>query len=147
MRIDLGDGRHSYAQVSTDPLVIFFDYASSVDLGLREICKLPVAFKVHVFHDDLKRGVWERIGNCQLNGDQLEHPLMFIQDSLSGRLFLYHPDFAESNFERPATLDECRGLKLASVWQTTQIEDRLRDHFEGLENKWVNSMAIQESKV
>ena len=31
----------------------------------------------------------------------------------------------------------------AAVWDPQHVEDRLRDHFAGLPNKWVQSLALR----
>jgi hypothetical protein len=147
LKVDLGDGTHSYAHVSTDPLVIFYDCKTSRDLPLSEIGKLPVAFKVWVHNQDIKRGIWEKVGNLPLAPDNLEQPYMFKQDRITGRLAIHHSDFEDTNYERPATLEECRGLERAAVWDASHVEDRLRDYYEGVENKWVKSLAIEDQKV
>lgn len=147
LKIDLGDGTHSYAQVSSDPLVIFFDHRTVEDLSLHEIAQLPIAFKLWVYNADLKRGVWERVGNIGVASEHLVQPLMFKQDCVNGTLSLHHESFIDSNYERKTTLSECRGLECAAVWEAAHVEERLRDHFDGIENQWVKSLAIDEEKI
>lgn len=147
LKIELGDGTHSYAQVSSDPLVIFYDLKTAAALPMAEIVKLPVAFKMWVLNADLKKGVREKIGNAPVDLENLSQPMMFKQDRVDGRLALHHGSFADTNYEREATLAACRGLERAAVWEAAHVEDRLRDHFKGVENQWVRSMAIEEDKV
>lgn len=147
LKIELGDETHSYAHVSTDPLVIFYDCKTSSDLPLSEISQLPVAFRVWVLNADLKRGTWKKVGNVPLAPSHLEQPYMFKQDRITGKLSLHHSDFVDTNYERSASLDECRGLERAAVWEAAHVEDRLRDHDKGVESKWVKLMAIEEEKV
>lgn len=147
LKIDFGDGTHSYAQVSTDPLIIFFDCRTSEDLSVEEVAFLPVAFRLWVHNKDIEKGNWGRIGNAPVRAELLIQPLMFKQDPISGRLAHHHNSFEATNYERDARLSECRGLECAAVWEARHVEDRLRDHFAGVENKWVRCMAIDESKV
>jgi hypothetical protein len=147
LRIDLGDGAHSYAAVSTTPLVVFFDYNTLADLPPRDVLGLHVAFRIWVFKSDLSSGRWPRVGKLDMPSEWLEQPVMFKQDKISGALALHHERFAASGFETAATLSECEGLECAAVWAASHVEDRLRDHFAGRENQWVRSLAIDESRV
>jgi len=36
------------------------------------------------------------------------------------------------------------GLERAAVWGPSHVEDRLRDHYAGRKNKWVESLRIKE---
>ena len=43
-------------------------------------------------------------------------------------------------YERLAIAEECVGLERAAVWEPEHVEDRLRDHFAGRSNRWVESL-------
>lgn len=45
--------------------------------------------------------------------------------------------------ENPATPEECAVLERAAVWDPGHVEDRLRDHFAGQSNKWVESLRLK----
>ena len=115
LKIGFGDGTHSYCQISTNPLVIFFDLRTESELPISEIVRLPIAFKLWVFNTDLKKGVWERLGNSPVALEHLQQPLMFKQDIINGKLTLHHESFVDSNYEREATISECHGLERAAV--------------------------------
>lgn len=145
LKIDLGDGTHTYAQVSTNPLVVFFNLKTSTDLSADQAAALPIAFKLWVMNSDLR--AWERVGNAVVEPSRLDPPVTFKQDFPSGRLSLYHHSFETAGGELPCKLSDCLGLERAAVWNATHVEDRLRDHFAGVENMWVKSLAIKEDKV
>lgn len=44
--------------------------------------------------------------------------------------------------EEPASRQELEGLEVAAVWDPEHVEDRLRDHFSGRPNKWVESIRL-----
>lgn len=50
LKIELGDGRHSYAQVAAEPLVVFFNGAYSENLALEQVVGLPVLFRLWVMN-------------------------------------------------------------------------------------------------
>ena len=64
----------------------------------------------------------------------------FIQDALNPRSF----SIDERGAFRPATKEECIGLECAAVWDPTHAEDRIRDHYLGRKNKWLESLKIKE---
>lgn len=147
LRIKLDDGKHSYALVLKSPLVAFFDHLAERELNMDEVAALPVAFKIWVYGQYLSSGGWPRVGKIALSNDWLRPPFMFKQDAITGALAVYHNDFADTNYERPATLAECEGLERAAIWAGSHIENRLRDHFGGRTNAFVASMAINLERV
>lgn len=141
------DRKFAYAQVTTDPFVLFFDSLSVDRKEAGEVIALPVAFTICVHNADIRSGRWKRVGKGQLSASRLETPDTFRQDGLTGRLSLHHERFASTGWERPATLSECRGLEAAAVWDAQHVEDRLRDHFRGDENPWQKALEIDLSRV
>lgn len=147
LKIDLGDGAHSYGHVAEHGQVIFYDYRSQLELPIHDIVRLPIAFRVWVYDSALKGDRWQKIGHIDLPPALLQEPDTFKQDPVSGRLSIYHRRYASTNYERPAILSECRNLERTAVWEAEHVEDRLRDHFAGVENAWVRQLLIDESKV
>lgn len=141
------DGLYAYAQVTTDPFVVFFDSLTAGRKDTDEAVELPVAFTICVHNADIRSGRWKRIGKGRLTQVRLDKPYTFRQDQLTGRLYLHHDSFASTGWERPATLSECRGLEAAAVWDAQHVEDRLRDHFRGDENPWQKALEIDFSRV
>ena len=142
LRIDLGDGRHSYAQVAPEPVVVFFHGTCTADLPPESVARLPVLFRLWVMNHAVTRGRWPVVGRHSLAAENAVEPFFFKQDAISGRLSLYHSSFADTNYERPASLADCQGLECAAVWEPEHVEDRLRDHFAGLPNRWAESLTI-----
>jgi hypothetical protein len=147
LRIDLGDGSHSYAQVAEEPLIIFFDGRFTEEQPLERVSRLPVLFRLTVMNYAVTRGIWPVIGHHPLAADNAEEPFFYQQDAISGRLALYHSSFSDTNYERPASLAECEGLECAAVWEPEHVEDRLRDYYNGRPNEWVESLKIDVSAI
>lgn len=144
LKISLGDGRHSYAQLSGDPLVVFFDGAFTDDLPPSRLAELPVLFRIWVHHDAIKTGRWVVIGNQPLTAENAAEPYSYKQDAITGALSLYHSTFADTGWERPASATECEGLECAAVWDAEHVEDRLRDYYADQPNRWVESLRIEK---
>jgi len=147
LKIELPDGRHTYAQISTSPLVIFYEYATHDEAELRSVPQLPIAFKIFVDHDVPRSGDWPKLGNVPMTKEQLRIPYMYKQDIINGKLSIYHTDFEATNFERPATLSEVENLECAAVWNKSSIEERLIDHFGEKKNEWKKRSEIKLDKV
>jgi hypothetical protein len=91
------------------------------------------------------RGRWQVIGSVPLSQEERSVPIRFFkQDALTGDLTIYWegPEPGEVH-EVPATREECMGLERAAVWEPEHVEDRLRDHFAGRPNKWLESLALK----
>lgn len=84
-------------------------------------------------------GRWKRVGHKSLSDAEARPPAKFIRDRLTpGRYRIY-----EDGKMREATRKECEGLEAAAVWEPEHVEDRLRDHYAGRPNKWVESLRLK----
>lgn len=139
-RIDLGDGRFASCQALRLPLYAFFDSLSTDPSGPdpAEIVHGPVLFKVWVMSRAITSGRWVRIGAAPVRKDFLVPERFFKQDDFDPRAISIYCQ----GEERPATFDECTGLECAAVWDAEHVEDRLRDHYAGRPNPWVESMRL-----
>ena len=147
VRIDLKDGTHAYGRVLKRPLFAFYDemYRDNQEPSLGEIIALSIAFKIDVMDYVISKGIWPVIGRAPLTPDLEEVSAFFKQDAMNGALSIYQeiPELAPT-YERPATYEECLGLEVAAVWDPHHVEDRLRDHFAGRPNKWVDRPRTPE---
>ena len=87
------------------------------------------------------------IGRNVLAPENREEPFFYKQDAITGRLTLYHSSLAQTNWERTASLAECEALESAAVWEPDHVEDRLRDHYAGRPNRWVESLRIDVTAI
>jgi len=145
--IDLGSGRHAYAQVADEPLVIFFEGTFDEEVATEHIPSLPVAFRLWVSNHAITKGTWPVIGSKPLPPANAEEPFFYKQDAISGQLSLYHSAFAATNYERPASLGECQHLQCAAVWEPEHVVDRLNDHAAHRPNRWAESLRINVTAI
>ena len=139
VRIDLGDGFHTYGQVLAEADFAFFDARLKEEIPVDQIVARPVLFIVAVMKYAVTRGRWLKIGKSPPSDALMKVRPQFIQDPL-------HPDrfsIYERGNIRPAKKEECLGLDRAAVWDPSHVEDRLRDHYAGRKNKWVESLKIR----
>jgi hypothetical protein len=141
VEIPLGSGRHAYARLLEEPLVEFYDVEvrDGDDVNLAAILSAPAAFAIYVMNAATTSGRWRRVGRLPLTADDRNEPRRFCkQDALTGDLSISWEDSQSGEaHEVPASLAECERLEVAAVWSAEHVEDRLRDHFAGRPNKWV----------
>jgi hypothetical protein len=92
-----------------------------------------------------RRGGWELLDVVPLtDGERAVVDRRAKQDPISKALSIYQEDPVAGTFgETPATAQECAGLEVAAVWDPEHVEDRLRDHFDGRPNIWVESIRLE----
>jgi hypothetical protein len=140
VKIDLGDGTSTYARVLEEALFAFYDSRVPDDIPIDRVVTLPILFQVPVMDHAIKRGRWVSIGNIPLDFSLLNPPPRFMQDALRKDVFHLY----EKGQKRPASKEECIGLEREAVWEPAHVEDRLRDHYAGRKNKWVESLKIRQ---
>lgn len=115
----------------------FFDVSSDAGAlpSVEEIVRYPVAFRVWVMNQPLVDGLWPVLGTVTVSEEQRAQPWFFKQDPISGKVTVGRT----GTEERTPELGEVDRLERAAVWSTSHIVDRLRDHFAGNPNKWVES--------
>ena len=145
VKIPLRDGKAAYGLVLKDPLIAVFDreFDDGDDPDPAALLNLPIAFEVMVMNYAIAEGQWPVIGRVRVP-DHLKGPRRFCkQDRVTGELSIYHEiEALAPHYERKASADECRGLETAAVWEPEHVEDRIRDHFAGRPNIWVEQLRI-----
>lgn len=136
IKIELGGGYSSFARVLENPLVVFYDGRIKTDknISLEDIISKPILFKVCVMRNAFKSENWSIVGNIDLDEELKKEPHFFKKDLISGKFTIYY-----KGMETPATKQDCQGLEVAGVWGFCHIEDRLRDYYDGVPNKWVEA--------
>ncbi len=83
------------------------------------------------------------IGSVPVPAALASPPLFFKQDLLSGCVYVTKT----GEEEIPATAAQADKLEPAAVWGLQHVTDRLRDHFAGRPNVWLESMRVDRKKV
>ena len=131
--IPIGDGRFSYAQALSDPLVGFYDGCFSEVQAVESISGRPFKWRVWVQRDAFRR--WRRIGNAQVPS-QANDQWFYIQDAVTKSVELYQHGTGR---RRPVDAD-LGEFEAAAVWDTEQIEERLLDEGIGQTNRHAAAM-------
>lgn len=136
--IDLGDGEFSFARVLNEPIIGFYDIKYGEIPSIENIIKSKIIFKICVMNSAVTSGRWKVIGNEKLDSDLQQVVPFFREDALTKALFIYKNDK-----EYPASKSDCESLERAAVWNPEHVEDRLRDYFNGVPNKWVELLKLK----
>lgn len=142
VEIDLEDGTFAYAQI-LDKGFVFFDFRSQEKMSsarLDEVYDSETLFIISVHKHAVSRGRWIKVGKRPIKLAHEKLPMKFMQDRDSGYVRLYDPNTGSI---APTNLESCRNLERAAVWDAEHVEERLRDTFNGVENRWVALLALQ----
>jgi hypothetical protein len=145
VKIPFASNKVAFGLVLREPLVAIFD--QQFDMGevpdLSTLVVSPVAFELMVMNYAITQGRWVVVGRVSIPDNLRSPPAFCKQDLFTGKLSIYQEvDELAPLYERDATLDECRGLETAAVWDPEHVEDRIRDHFAGRPNAWVEQLRI-----
>lgn len=142
--IDLDNGETAFGRSLNAPLFEFFDCRAGLaeTPELSTIVASSVLFRIDVMSYAVTAGRWPVVGVVALSADELSNTEVFFkQDALSGALSLYWEDSTtKQTFSEKTSLEECLMLERAAVWDPDHVEDRIRDHYAGRPNKWVESL-------
>lgn len=139
LAVPLGDGTLCFALTLPEADFAFFDVRLTEPLLPSELLLKPILFRVAVHKSAYNKGRWLKVGKLEVPNKLLEAVPMFIQDALHPERF----EIYRGGVIRSATREECEGLERAAVWDPDHIEDRLRDHYAGIPNKWVESLRLK----
>jgi hypothetical protein len=142
VQIPLGDGRNCYAQTLEEPEFVFFDLCTRITPDLNAIIIKPVLFRSWVMNHAVTSGRWLKLGVAPIAEDLARPVSRFIQDALDPSRF----EITVGGQRRAATRRECENLERAAVWDPEHVEDRLRDHYAGHPNKWVESLRLKTAE-
>lgn len=140
-RVDLGAAHGSaLAVVLTSPSFAIFDERGRDPCSFEWLSTATPMFFVAVDNYAITGGHWPIVEKGPIDTSRLQVPPKFMQDSQRPeRIQIY-----EKGSFRPSTREEVRSLELEAlaVWSPDQVEDRIRDAYNGLENKWLSQLKM-----
>jgi hypothetical protein len=143
IKIKIDDNTFGFGRIITGGFIEFYDFISTEtqsEDSLEKIIGSKVIFTLSIHKSWKKNGNWEIIGN---NSNDIPNiPDQFMQN-LSDPTNIKIID--SSGSARKATLEEVQGVERLAVWEDNHVEDRLRDHFNGKPNAWVEQLKPKTS--
>lgn len=135
VQIHINDEFYVYAQILPHGLLAFFDYKSDTELSDLNVLKIAkILFITSVYKYVITKGIWLKVGKIPIREDLQVLPLGFIYDRISKKFFTYNPETGES---APTTIDVARNLERVAAWDDKQIEERIKNHYDGIPCKWM----------
>ena len=128
---------HAYAWMLNGVDMAFPDARSTAPLTAEQAAARPILFRVAVTPAAYSTGRWRKVGVVPLPPALARPAPKFNFDRLA-RTFSITDDGGVT--DRPATADECRPLERLAVWSPEHVESRLRDHYAGVPNRFLDSM-------
>ena len=142
LRVDLSDGTDAFARVLRNSQLAFYGvrvpHAAHIDLT--KVYESEILFIVTVMKSVLTSGRWGVVDSRPLGDDLLAPNEYYLKDALTGRFSVYRSTDGSS---RDSTLEECKYLEAAAVWESGHLEERLRDYFEGRHNQWAEQLRAK----
>ncbi|MBC3809744.1 hypothetical protein H8K52_20635 [Undibacterium seohonense] len=128
-----------HAQVLPEVDMVFFNTKGKTNLTPDEIVNTQVLFREAVNDDAIRDGRWLKAGKASISKENSQPLPKFIQDALNPTKF----EIYVGGVIRSAKREECLNLQRCAVWAVNHIEDRIRDYYNGMPNKWVEQMRIK----
>jgi hypothetical protein len=141
LAIDLGDGTFSYARMLAHSSVAFYDMRTTgLTSHIEEILYKPILFIAVPYSFAIERGRWKIIGHEPLepNLQVLPHQLTLTPGKERFSIvdfFIYDPN--EGVAIRGPWKEEYESYEIQGVWEPEHLEQRIRDHYAGVENVWI----------
>lgn len=141
LEIDIDGEYYAYAQILTEADCAFFDFKSDTKLkDIKILETVSILFIIAVYTNVITSGRWVKIGKLPIRPELLVKPMKFIQDFQKPTVFeFYDPNTGKIS---PANKNEIIGLERASVWADVHAEGRIRDHYNGIPNVWVERFKL-----
>ena len=141
IKIDLLDGYHSYGRILKGSSYAIYDIRTKEELNPEDVIQSNILFIINVYKYGVTKGRWLKIATFPLEPELMILPLEFMQDMMDLNKFeLYDPNTGDIAL---ATKEECTGLERAAVWEPEHVEERIRDHFLGRPNQWVEMLKMK----
>lgn len=136
IQIHLSNEKAAYGRILGGIVAIynFVSKKSEKTIPLESIIDQPILFYCTIYESIVTKGIFEIIGNIEVSEEDIRHiPPGFTQDlaNINDCVIFYHDDRIP---QRKATPQECIGLERSSVWDESNIIERIEDHFLGRKN-------------
>jgi hypothetical protein len=133
VRVPIDETYHTYGRMINRSVYAFYDFKTdSETVDLDSIEGSAVLFKLMVIKDAVTKGYWKKIGIKELPED-LKAPVPFFKQEV-GLPNDCSIIFVEGSNIKKVSPEDCVGLERFAAWEHDHVEQRLRDHYNGVRN-------------
>jgi hypothetical protein len=147
VKITFDSPYHTYGRILNYGDIAFYDFKTNENgRPSREIIKSPILFKSIVNIGGIKVGRWPIIDTIPLEGNLV--PSKYWLPEFGHDNFC--KIFEDGKYKFMVPLKEAEGLNEGSIWSPEQIEERLRDYYQGKNNRWLNNQnnySVRNRKI
>lgn len=139
IEIPLSDTLFAYGQIVSRSEIAFFDCIGKQVTDYSELDSLinDTLFIIPVMNNAITQGRWKKIAKRPLREAFLVPRDYFAVDQITKAIQIYR---SSDDSMRPGTLKQAMPLECAAVWSADHVEDRLRDHYLGKKNIWLEQL-------
>ena len=126
----------TYARKLTDAAIAVYDLKTDVEIeSLNKIIELPILFIIYGGADKVMSGEWQRLGNIELEDKLKRNPLFYTKkdyrETDDGPILSYYR-IDDNDVYREGTEEEVENLEYGFVWNGAAIEERIKNHYNGI---------------
>jgi hypothetical protein len=126
----------TYAHELTDAAMAFYDLKTDIEIeSLNKIIELPILFILKGGADKVLTGEWERLGNIELEDKLKKNPLFYTKENYretdDGAILSYYR-INDNGVYRQGTEEEVENLEYGFIWNSSEIEERIKNHYNGI---------------
>lgn len=123
---------HAYGRILTDACMAFYDFKTKEEIiDLELIASKPILFITGVHKYGVTQGHWEIIGKLPLEPNLQKNPPACWWNVHEPHLFRIYDNGKEYIVKKK----HCIGLERFAVWDHEAIEERIRNHYDGVPNR------------
>jgi hypothetical protein len=139
----------TYARQLTDAALAIYDIKAIEDIRDidQQIIAWPILFIVCGGLDGILEGKWEKVGNLPLEERLQRNPLFYskqyYRESLDSPVIEYYRIYDNGTY-RHSTPEEIENLEYGFIWNSPQIEERIRNHYKGIKYELPDVYKIKQ---
>jgi len=143
IKIKLNEDNSGLARVIGGSFLEFYDVLLSdaqSNFDCASITQHNVTFTLSVHKSWTKNSGWQLIGS---NTNAIPNPPRQFMQGIGNPNDIKIVDPTDGIYPATRQQVELEGLERVAVWEDSHIEDRLRDHFSGKPNVWMDQLKLK----
>jgi hypothetical protein len=139
VRVPIDETYHTYGKIINKLVYAFYDFKTDEEISDMEMIeKSNILFKLIIHRSAVTKGHWKIIGIKELP-EKLKAPVPFFKQEFGN-----HDDCSiviDGNSKKVDPAD-CIGLERLAVWGYVNVEQRLKDYYNGVRNDYTYALRL-----